>query len=126
MPFGRGLQRDRCRSQELGGHLLPITFKLPPVSAIIMLAGIFYGVMYGGSTTSILLYIPEEVASAVTCIDGYQMALHGRAGPASAIAATGVFIPLLTLGIPGKHGSVSRSRVTKMGNLECGMRNGQR
>src|SRR5512136_281294 len=72
--------------------LLPITFKLPPVSAIIMLAGIFYGAMYGGSTTSILLNIPGEAASVVTCIDGYQMALHGRAGPALAIAAIGSFI----------------------------------
>lgn len=72
--------------------LLPITFKLPPVSAIIMLAGIFYGAMYGGSTTSILLNIPGEAASVVTCIDGHQMALKGRAGPALAIAALGSFI----------------------------------
>lgn len=72
--------------------LLPITFKLPPVSAIIMLAGIFYGAMYGGSTTSILLNIPGEAASVVTCIDGHQMALQGRAGPALAIAAIGSFV----------------------------------
>ena len=72
--------------------LLPATFKLSPVSAIIMLAGIFYGAMYGGSTTSILLNIPGEAASVVTCIDGYQMALKGRAGPALAISAIGSFI----------------------------------
>ncbi len=72
--------------------LLPITFKLEPVSAIIMLAGIFYGAMYGGSTTSILLNIPGEAASVVTCIDGHQMAKKGRAGPALAIAAIGSFI----------------------------------
>lgn len=72
--------------------LLPITFKLPPVTAIIMLGGIFYGAMYGGSTTSILLNIPGEAASVVTCLDGYQMARQGRAGPALAIAAIGSFI----------------------------------
>jgi len=80
--------------------LLPITFKLQPVSAIIMLAGIFYGAMYGGSTTSILLNIPGEAASVVTCIDGYQMARKGRAGPALAIAAIGSFIAG-TIGVIG-------------------------
>lgn len=80
--------------------LLPVTFKLPPVAAIIMLAGIFYGAMYGGSTTSILLNIPGEAASVVTCIDGYQMAQKGRAGPALAIAAIGSFIAG-TIGIIG-------------------------
>ena len=80
--------------------LLPITFKLEPVSAIIMLAGIFYGAMYGGSTTSILLNIPGEAASVVTCIDGYQMAKKGRAGPALAIAAIGSFIAG-TIGVIG-------------------------
>jgi len=72
--------------------LLPVTFGLSPVSAIIMLSGIFYGAMYGGSTTSILVNIPGEAASVVTCIDGYQMALQGRAGPALGIAAFGSFI----------------------------------
>lgn len=72
--------------------LLPYTFKLSPVSAIIMLAGIYYGATYGGSTTSILVNIPGEAASVVTCIDGYQMALKGRAGPALGIAAFGSFI----------------------------------
>jgi putative tricarboxylic transport membrane protein len=72
--------------------LLPATFKVTPVSAIIMLAGIYYGAMYGGSTTSILVNIPGEAASVVTCIDGYQMALKGRAGPALGIAAFGSFI----------------------------------
>ncbi len=80
--------------------LLPLTFKLDPVSAIIMLAGIFYGAMYGGSTTSILLNIPGEAASVVTCIDGYQMARKGRPGPALAIAAIGSFIAG-TIGVIG-------------------------
>src|SRR3990172_4657497 len=72
--------------------LLPITFQMSPVSAIIMLAGIYYGAMYGGSTTSILVNIPGEAASIVTCLDGYQMARQGRAGPALGIAAFGSFI----------------------------------
>ncbi|MFH0789677.1 MAG: tripartite tricarboxylate transporter permease [Pseudomonadota bacterium] len=72
--------------------LLPATFKATPVSAIIMLAGIYYGAMYGGSTTSILVNIPGEAASVVTCLDGYQMAKKGRAGPALGIAAFGSFI----------------------------------
>ncbi|MBM3528820.1 MAG: tripartite tricarboxylate transporter permease [Alphaproteobacteria bacterium] len=64
------------------GMLLPITFHLPPVQAIIMLAGIYYGAMYGGSTTAILLKLPGTAASAVACIEGYPMAQQGRAGPA--------------------------------------------
>ena len=72
--------------------LLPTTFHTSPVSAIIMLAGIYYGAMYGGSTTSILVNIPGEAASVVTCLDGYQMALKGRAGPALGIAAFSSFI----------------------------------
>src|SRR5512147_1864079 len=72
--------------------LLPNTFHFPPVSALIMLAGIYYGAMYGGSTTSILVNIPGEAASVVTCFDGYQMARKGRAGPALGIAAFGSFI----------------------------------
>lgn len=72
--------------------LLPVTFALPPATAIIMLSGIFYGAMYGGSTTAILVNIPGEAASAITCIDGYQMARQGRAGPALGIAAFGSFI----------------------------------
>jgi putative tricarboxylic transport membrane protein len=72
--------------------LLPSTFQITPVSALIMLAGIFYGAMYGGSTTSILVNIPGEAASVVTCLDGYQMARKGRAGPALGIAAFGSFI----------------------------------
>src|SRR5512141_2981286 len=60
--------------------LLPITFHAPPLSGIIMLAGVYYGAMYGGSTTSILVNIPGEAASVITCIDGYQMARQGRAG----------------------------------------------
>ena len=71
--------------------LMPLTFTIPPVAALIMLAGIYYGAMYGGSTTSILVNLPGETASVVTCIDGYQMARQGRAGPALAIAAIGSF-----------------------------------
>ena len=73
--------------------LLPLTYAISsPLSAIIMLAGVFYGAMYGGSTTSILINTPGESASVVTCLDGYQMARQGRAGPALAIAAIGSFI----------------------------------
>jgi len=72
--------------------LLPITYYLEPVTALIMLAGIFYGSQYGGSTTSILLNMPGEAASVVTCLDGHQMAKNGRAGAALAIAAIGSFI----------------------------------
>jgi TctA family transporter len=71
--------------------LLPITFNLNPLSALIMLAGIYYGAQYGGSTTAILVNIPGEASSVVTCLDGYQMARQGRAGPALAVAALGSF-----------------------------------
>ena len=71
--------------------LLPITFNLSPIPALIMLAGIYYGAQYGGSTTAILVNLPGETAAVVTCIDGYQMARQGRAGPALAIAAIGSF-----------------------------------
>src|SRR6201994_2609702 len=71
--------------------LLPITFGLPPVGALIMLAGIYYGAQYGGSTPSILVNIPGESSSVVTCLDGHEMAKAGRAGPALAIAAIGSF-----------------------------------
>jgi putative tricarboxylic transport membrane protein len=72
--------------------LLPSTFAASPVAAIIMLAGIYYGAMYGGSTTSILVNIPGEAASVVTCLDGHVMARQGRAGAALGIAAFGSFI----------------------------------
>jgi putative tricarboxylic transport membrane protein len=72
--------------------LLPITFYAPPLSSIIMLAGIYYGSQYGGSTTSILVNIPGEPSSIVTCLDGNQMARQGRAGPALGISAFGSFI----------------------------------
>ena len=71
--------------------LLPITFNVPPVSALIMLAGIYYGAQYGGSTTAILVNLPGETSAVVTCMDGYQMARQGRAGPALGIAAIGSF-----------------------------------
>jgi len=72
--------------------LLPATYHLNPISAIIMMCGIAYGAMYGGSTTSILLNVPGEAASVVTCLDGHQLAKKGRAGPALGIAALGSFI----------------------------------
>ncbi len=72
--------------------LLPITFNVPPVAALIMLSGIYYGAQYGGSTTAILVNLPGETSSVVTTLDGYQMARRGRAGPALAIAAIGSFI----------------------------------
>jgi putative tricarboxylic transport membrane protein len=72
--------------------LLPITFNLSAVQTLIMLAGIYYGAQYGGSTTSILVNIPGEASSVVTCLDGYQMAKKGRAGPALGISAMGSFI----------------------------------
>jgi putative tricarboxylic transport membrane protein len=71
--------------------LMPITFAISPVAALIMLAGIYYGAQYGGSTTSILVNLPGETSSVITCIDGYQMARQGKAGPALAIAAIGSF-----------------------------------
>jgi putative tricarboxylic transport membrane protein len=72
--------------------LLPVTFGMDPLSSIIMLCGVYYGAMYGGSTTSILVNIPGEAASVVTCLDGYQMARNGRAGPALGMSAFGSFI----------------------------------
>jgi putative tricarboxylic transport membrane protein len=72
--------------------LLPVTFNITPEAAIIMMAGIYYGSMYGGSTTAILVNIPGEAASVVTCLDGYQMARQGRAGPALGMSAIGSFI----------------------------------
>jgi putative tricarboxylic transport membrane protein len=72
--------------------LLPLTFGMPPTSAIIMLSGIYYGSQYGGTITSVLINTPGESASVVTCIDGYQMALQGRAGPALGVAALGSFL----------------------------------
>jgi len=80
--------------------LLPVTFQMNPAGAIIMLAGIYYGVMYGGSTASILVNVPGEAASVVTCLDGYEMARQGRAGPALSIAAFGSFVAG-TLGVIG-------------------------
>ena len=86
--------------------LLPISFTLPPIPAMIMLAGIYYGAQYGGSTTAILVNIPGEASSVVTTIDGHQMARQGRAGPALGIAAIGSFFAgcvatlLITLAAP--------------------------
>lgn len=72
--------------------LLPLTFQITPTEGIIMLSGLYYGAMYGGSTTSILVNVPGETASVVTCLDGYQMASKGRAGSALGMAAFGSFI----------------------------------
>src|SRR5512133_538303 len=72
--------------------LIPITFVLDPTEAIIMLAAIYYGAMYGGTITSVLVNVPGEAASAITCLDGYEMAKRGKAGPALAVAAIGSFI----------------------------------
>jgi putative tricarboxylic transport membrane protein len=71
--------------------LMPLTYSVEPVSALIMLAGIYYGAQYGGSTTAILVNLPGETSAVMTCLDGYQMARQGRAGPALAIAAIGSF-----------------------------------
>lgn len=81
--------------------LIPLTMTLNPTGAIIMLAAIYYGAMYGGTITSILLNMPGEAASAVTCLDGYEMAKAGRAGPALAVSAIGSFIggTVATLGL---------------------------
>src|SRR5919106_1411166 len=81
--------------------LLPITFNLDPVAALIMLAGIYYGSQYGGSTTAILVNIPGETGSVVTCLDGYQMARQGRAGPALAIAALGSLVKAIAMVVLG-------------------------
>ncbi len=87
--------------------LLPITYKLDPTGALIMLAGIYYGAQYGGSTTAILVNIPGEATSVVTTLDGHQMAKQGRAGAALAIAALGSFFAgcvatliIAVLGVP--------------------------
>ncbi|HYT86959.1 MAG TPA: tripartite tricarboxylate transporter permease, partial [Burkholderiales bacterium] len=80
--------------------LLPLTFQMNPAGAIIMLAGIYYGAKYGGSTTSILMNVPGESASVVTCLDGYQMARKGRAGAALGIAAIASFVAG-TVGVVG-------------------------
>ncbi len=80
--------------------LLPLSFQLPPAGAIIMLAGIYNGAMYGGSTTSILVNVPGEAASVVTCLDGYQMARKGKAGAALGIAVFGSFMAA-TIGVIG-------------------------
>jgi TctA family transporter len=90
--------------------LLPLTFGLDPTIGIIMLTGIFYGAMYGGSTTSILVRIPGEAASVVTCIDGYEMARRGRAGPALMIAAPAMSARRRVLEVGGIDGKVCSER----------------
>src|SRR5688500_12904782 len=96
--------------------LLPSTFALHPATALIMLAGIYYGAMYGGSTTSILVNVPGEAGSVVTLIDGYQMTRRGRAGAALAVAAVGSFIA----------GTLGRSEERRVGKeWGCGARTGR-
>ena len=80
--------------------LIPLTFHMDAASAVIMIAGIYYGTQYGGSTTSILVNVPGEAASVITCLDGYQMARQGRAGAALGISAFGSFIAG-TIGVIG-------------------------
>ena len=91
--------------------LLPISFGMEPVTSIIMLAGVYYGAMYGGSTTSILVNMPGEPASVVTCLDGYQMARQGRAGPALGMSAFGSFIggTVSIIGLPNPNATLHRS-----------------
>src|SRR5512146_1522815 len=81
--------------------LIPITFALDPTPAIIMLAAIYYGAMYGGTITSVLINTPGEAASAITCLEGYEMAKRGRAGAALSVAAIGSFIggSIATMGL---------------------------
>jgi putative tricarboxylic transport membrane protein len=93
--------------------LLPLTFKLDPTGALIMLAGIFYGAQYGGSTTAILVNIPGEASSVITTIDGYQMAKQGRAGPALAIAGIGSFVA----------GSIATALIVLVGPSLAGLAN---
>ena len=92
--------------------LLPATFGLNPIIAIVLLAGVYYGAMYGGSTTSILMRIPGEAASVMTCVDGYAMTQHGRAGPALAIAAIGSFVAgtLSVIGADAARADAARLR----------------
>ena len=108
--------------------LLPVTFGLPPATAIIMLSGIYYGAMYGGSTTSILINIPGEAASVITCLDGYQMARKGRAGPALGMAAIGSFIAgtislfgLLFLAPPFANFALAFSSPEYVSLIVCGL-----
>ena len=91
--------------------LLPISVYLDRTSAIILLSGIYYGAMYGGSITSILIKIPGEAASVITCLDGYQMARRGRAGAALGISAFGSFVAgiLATIGIAWRRPRRSRA-----------------
>src|SRR5215471_19140935 len=87
--------------------LLPATYGLDATSALVMLAGIYYGAMYGGSTTSILVRIPGEAASVVTCIDGYAMARRGRAGPGLVLSALGSFLGRRFIAPPLAKGMVA-------------------
>ncbi|MCX5821992.1 MAG: tripartite tricarboxylate transporter permease [Deltaproteobacteria bacterium] len=89
--------------------LLPLTFSLNPTSAIIMFAGIYYGVAYGGTVTSVLINVPGESSSVMTCIDGYAMAQKGRAGAALSIAAIGVSVRRNTSVSPSWPSACSRS-----------------
>jgi TctA family transporter len=109
--------------------LLPFTFGLPPASALIMLAGIFYGAQYGSSTAAILVNVPGETSSIVTCLDGYQMARQGRAGSALAIAAIASFfagtvatVVIALLSSPPSPSSSRRSRPSASSFSACSER----
>jgi putative tricarboxylic transport membrane protein len=108
--------------------LLPFTFGLPAASALIMLAGIFYGAQYGGSTTAILVNVPGETSSVITCIDGHQMAKQGRAGPALAIAAIGSFfagtvatIAIALMSVPLAHFAMKFTAVETVSLIVLGL-----
>ncbi len=108
--------------------LLPFTFGLPPASALIMLSGIFYGAQYGGSTTAILVNVPGETSSVITCIDGHQMALQGRAGPALAIAAIGSFfagtfatVAIALMSVPLAHFAMKFTAVETVSLIVLGL-----
>src|SRR5512145_1236929 len=99
--------------------LLPLTFHLPPVSALIMLAGIYYGAQYGGSTTAILVNLPGESSSVVTALDGHAMARKGQAGKALATAAIGSFVAgTLATGILALGGPPLAELALKFGPAE--------
>ena len=97
--------------------LLPFTFGVSPVGSMIMLAGIYYGAQYGGSTTAILMRLPGESSSVVTCLDGYAMARKGRAGAALAISAIGSFVAgtFSVIALPGSAGSEPKRGETHRG-----------
>ena len=106
--------------------LLPLTFGMPPVTAIVMLAGIMYGGMYGGTLTSVLVNVPGESASVMTAVDGYQIARRGRAGAALSIAAIGSFLAgiaaVAALRLHHAAAQRVRAQVQRARNISCSPR----